>query len=167
MPGRRVRDTDMLAGAAVGVQMVAVARRAARQPAGQRGGAALEIEARTDQVVGVDYYGGIVVGHLLAADRRHDGLVVDAGVGHQHAQRLERGNGAAFQIERPGLLLQPRGGGKIGAARVGDGGDADAALRFRQRGHPFQPCDAGRDRRRRRATRVLLLSGSWQHHVAA
>jgi hypothetical protein len=66
-----------------------------------------------------------------------------AGVGHQDTERLERVDGAAFQGDHPVLLFQFCGGAEIGAARVGDGGDADAAVRGRHRGEAFQEGHAG------------------------
>ncbi len=80
---------------------------------------------------------------MLAEHRRHDGLVVDAGVGHQDAERLERGDRAPLQFDHPGLLLEPVRGGEIGAARIGDGRDAHPPLLRRQARHALQPFDAG------------------------
>ena len=40
-------------------------------------------------------------------------------------------------------MLQSRRRGKVGAARIGDGGDAHTSLPFRQCGKSFQPLDAG------------------------
>ena len=111
------------------VEMIAVARRAAGQSRAQRRRPALEIGARAAHAVGVDHHAGVAIGAMLAAHRRHDGLVVDAGVGHQHAERLEGRDGAAFELEHPGLVLELVRGGEIGAARIGDGRNPHAALR--------------------------------------
>src|SRR6266702_377172 len=70
----------------------------------------------------------------LAAQRRHDRLIIDAGIGHQHAKRLEGGNRAALEIEHPRLLLQSLRLRKIGAARVGDARNADWSLALRKLG---------------------------------
>ena len=64
---------------------------------------------------------------------RQDGLVVDAGVGHQHAQRLERGDRARLDGGHGVGLLQALVGGEIEPARIGDGGDAHAPLGLGQR----------------------------------
>jgi hypothetical protein len=76
---------------------------------------------------------------MLAAHGRHDRLIIDAGIGHQHAERLEGGNSAALEIEHPRLLLQSLRLRKIGAARVGDGWNTDLALALRQLRPAFQP----------------------------
>src|SRR5262249_55756153 len=97
-------------GAPMLIKMKAVARRAAGEPGAERRRAALEIRARAAHAVGIDDDAGIAVGDVLAAHRRHDGLIVDAGVGHQHAERLERGDRAALAREHPVLLPEPRRG---------------------------------------------------------
>src|SRR5512132_4060912 len=103
---RREADVDDKRRAPAFLEVVAVARRARGQRRGERGGAALEIRARPAHAVAVDHDPGVAVGDVLAGDRRHDGLIIDAGVGHQHAERLERGDGAAFELEHPRLLLE-------------------------------------------------------------
>jgi hypothetical protein len=70
---------------------------------------------------------------MLAAHRRHDGLIVDAGVGHQNAERFEGHDRASFEVEHPCRLPEPVGRRKIGAARIGNGRNAHAALRCRKR----------------------------------
>ncbi len=47
------------------------------------------------------------------------------------------------RVEHPGLLLELRGVREIGAARIGDGRNANGALLGRQRRPAFQPFDAG------------------------
>jgi hypothetical protein len=85
---------------------------------------------------------------MLAEYRRHDGLIVDAGVRHQHAKGFEGGNRAPLELDHPGLLLELVRGGKVGAARVADSGNAQAAAVRRLRCcQPFQPLDPGRSER--------------------
>src|SRR5207237_3644174 len=86
-------------------QMISVALRAAGQPGAERRSPAFEIRTRAAHAVGINDHAGVAVGNVLAAHRRHDGLIVDTGVGHQDAERLERSNYTALQIKHPGLLL--------------------------------------------------------------
>src|SRR5260370_38897207 len=97
--------------------MVAVARGTAGERGGERGRPALKMRARAVYAVAVDDDAGVTVGDVLAGNGRHDGLVIDAGVGHQHAERFERGNCAPLELEHPRLLLELMRGGKVGAAR--------------------------------------------------
>ena len=99
---RREIDADTAALRGAAFQMEAVARRAPGQPRGERRGPAFEVGARAAHRVGVDHHAGIAEGDVLAARRRLDGLVVDAGVGHQHAELDEGGDGALFQREHGG-----------------------------------------------------------------
>ena len=54
---------------AMRIEVVAVARRAAGQPGGQRRGPALEVAARAHDAVGVDDDAGVAEGQVLAAHR--------------------------------------------------------------------------------------------------
>ena len=80
---------------------------------------------------------------MLAAHRRHNRLIVDAGVGHQDPERLKCRDRAALEIEHPGLLAQPRGSGKVGAARIRDGWNPHTPLLGRKLGQPFEPFNTG------------------------
>ncbi len=124
-------------------QMEAVARRPSRQARGQRRRPALEIRSRPADRVRINHHASVAKGRVLVARRRLDGLVVDAGVGHRDAQPLERGNRAPFEIEHRPRLAQPIGVREIGAARIGDRGNADAPLSFGRRGQSLEPDDAG------------------------
>ena len=141
--GGLMLHVEMHGAGAVRIEMVAVARRAARQPGGQRRRPAFEVAARAHHAVGVDDHAGVAERQVLAAHGRQDGLVVDAGVGHQHAQRLEGGDGASLDGGHRVGLLEALVGGEIEPARVGDGGDAHAPLSLGRRRQPFEPGDAG------------------------
>jgi hypothetical protein len=80
---------------------------------------------------------------VLVQRRRLHRLVVDAGVGHHHAELDEGGDDALFQREHGRGLAEERGLGEVGAARVGDRRDAHAAAAFLRRGEAFQPAHAG------------------------
>ena len=131
------------------VEMVAIARRAACEPCAQCRRPALEVRARAAHAVGIDHDARVAIGAMLAAHRRHDGLVIDAGVGHQHAERLEGGDGALLEIEHPRLMLQLVRGGEVCAARIGDGRNAYAAFRGGHLRHRLKPFDARRTERLR------------------
>src|SRR5258705_121580 len=66
------------------LEVIAVARRAPGERRAQRRRSALEIRARAAYAVAVDHYAGVAVGDVLAQHRRHDGLVIDAGIRHQY-----------------------------------------------------------------------------------
>src|SRR6516164_5881593 len=102
-----------------------------------------EIGTRAAHAVAIDHHAGIAIGDVLAVDWRHDRLIVDAGVRHQHAERFERSDRAAFECEHPRLLLEPGCLREIGAARSGDCRYADAAFAFREHDPVFQPFHAG------------------------
>jgi hypothetical protein len=80
---------------------------------------------------------------MLAAGRRQDGLVVDAGVGHQDAKRLQRGDCARLEHRHRLGLAEPLVNLKIKAARIGQGRDAHAALGLRCGGKAFEKAHAG------------------------
>ena len=80
---------------------------------------------------------------MLAARRRLDGLVVDAGVGHRDAELDEGRDRAPLQVEHRGGLAEHAGFREVGAARIGDGRDAHAALAGRRLGEPLEPAHAG------------------------
>jgi hypothetical protein len=79
---------------------------------------------------------------VLAAHRRQHALVVDAGVGEDHAEARQRIRGAP--LERHDRLGLPdlRKAREIGAARVGDGRYADTPLRGRCARQLFEKVDA-------------------------
>ena len=79
---------------------------------------------------------------MLAAGRRHDGLVVDARVGHQHAECLKRRDGAALERQHPILVLEVGRPLEVGTAGVGDRRYSHAPFGRRQRGQRLQPGDA-------------------------
>src|SRR5207244_9876984 len=104
---------------------------------------ALEIRTRPADRVGIDHDAGVAERRVLVAGRRLDGLVVDAGVGHGDAEFLEGGDGTPLQIEHPCGMAEQMRLGKVSAARIGDGGDAHAALAFGGGGEAFKPLHAG------------------------
>src|SRR5262249_49671352 len=125
------------------LEVIAVPRRARRQRGGERRGPALEVRTRAAHAVAIDHHSGVPIGDVLAQNRRHDRLVVDAGIGHQYAQRLQRGNRAAFEVDHPGLLFEPMRSREVGAARIRDGGNPYTPRVRRQPRQPFEPFDAG------------------------
>jgi hypothetical protein len=58
---------------------------------------------------------------MLAAQRRHDRLIIDAGVGHQHAKGGECRNRPRLERDHRSTLPEPAVDREIDAARVGDG----------------------------------------------
>ncbi len=143
----RVGDLEVRRAAAARVEVIAVARRAAGERGGERRGTALEVGARAEHAVGVDRRARIAERDVLAEHRRDDRLIVDAGVGHHEAERLEGGGGAALEVGHRLGLAEALVGGEVDAARVGDGRDADAALGERHRGEAFEEVDARRPER--------------------
>ncbi len=74
---------------------------------------------------------------MLAARRRQDGLVVDAGIRHAHAEPGECGNGAALQFQHPVFVPEERCLFEVGAPWIRDGGYPHAT--FVCIGQPLQP----------------------------
>ena len=98
-----------------------------RGPPGQAGRkrrrAALEVRPRAAHRVAVDHDPRVTVGDVVSRHRWHDGLVVDAGVGHQDAHPGAGGDDAALE---PGHLLalsERPVAVEIDAARVRDRGN--------------------------------------------
>ena len=112
-------DAEGAGRAAALVKMVAVSRRAAGQRGREGRRASLEIAARAEHAVRINDDAGIAHREMLAAHRRQDRLVIDAGVGHQHAEGLQRGDRAGFERRHRVGLAEPLVGLKIEAARVG------------------------------------------------
>ena len=125
------------------VEMKAVARRPPGQPGGERGRPALEIAARAEDAVRVDDDASVAHREVLAAHRRHDRLIVDAGVGHQHAERLERGDRARFEGAHVFALAEPLIDMHVETARIGQGRDADPSFAFGRARKAFEKADAG------------------------
>ena len=127
---------------AMAVEVAAVARRAPGQPGADGRGSALEVAARAAYAVGVDDHPGVAEGGVLAEHRRGDGLVVDAGVGHEDAQRAHGVDGPLLQGGPLVLLPEPPVGAEVDAAGVGDGGNAHPPFRLvvaRQRFDELDP----------------------------
>ena len=124
------------------VEVIAVARRASGQPGGERGGPALEIAARSEDAVRVDHDAGIAHREVLAAHRRQDRLIIDAGVGHQHAEGSERGARARFESTHVLALAEPLIDLHVETARIGQGRDPDPPFAFGA-GEAFEKAHAG------------------------
>ena len=125
-------DTEPPGSTPARIEMIAVTRRAAGQPRSQCRRPAFEIAPGAEHAVRIDHDPGIAISHVLAAHGRHDGLVIDAGVRHQHAE-------AAQCLDRPLLershlrgLSEPAIDREIEPPRVGD------------RRHPDPPLSLGR-----------------------
>jgi hypothetical protein len=80
---------------------------------------------------------------MLAAQRRHDRLVVDAGVGHQHAAGREGRDRPPFEGRHRGILPEPAIDREIDPARVGDRRHPDPPLGLGSDGDPFEKADPG------------------------
>ena len=121
---------EQMGAASMAVEVAAVARRASGQPGADGRRPALEVAARAAYAVGVDDHPGVAEGRVLAEHRRGDGLVVDAGVGHEDAQRAHGVDGPLLQGGPLVLLPEPPVGAEVDAAGVGDGGHAHAPFRL-------------------------------------
>jgi hypothetical protein len=86
---------------------------------------------------------------VLAAGRRHDRLVVDAGVGHQDTERLERGDCASLERGHRLGLAEPLVDRDIEPARIGQGRNADPAVGLWRGGEAFEKAQPGRAERLR------------------
>ena len=111
--------------------MEAVARHAAAERRRQRRRPALVVAARAAHAVGVDHRARVAERQVLAAHRRQHALIVDAGVGQDHAERRQRIGRAPLQRHDRLGLPDLGEAGEIGAARVGDGRHAHPPLRRR------------------------------------
>jgi hypothetical protein len=125
------------------IEVQSVARRAPAEAGRQRRRPALEVGIGAEHAVAVNHHAGVAEGEVLAAHRRHDGLVVDAGIGHHDAERfegvdrspLERGHGVG--------LFEALVVAKVDTARIGDHRDAHASFGLGTGGHIFEELDAG------------------------
>ena len=140
---RRRREPETSGRQAAFVEVIAVARRAPGQPGGERGRPALEIAARAENAVGIDHHAGVAHREMLAADRRHDRLIIDAGVGHQHAEGAECGDRARFEVAHGLALAEPLVDLHIETARIGQGRDPDPPLAVGGAGEAFEKADTG------------------------
>jgi hypothetical protein len=137
-----VGHIEMLRALALADEVVGVARRAAGQAGSQRRRAALEVGVRAHHAVDIDRDAGVAHGQMLAAHGRQHGLVVDAGVRHQHTQRLEGTARARFDLRHRLGLAQALVCGDIETARIGDGRHDDALGSAELPDQAFQPLDA-------------------------
>ena len=135
-------DHEAARRAAILVQVQPVARCLAGQAGRQRGGTAFEVRARTAEAVRVDHHARIAVGDVIAAHRRHHGLVVDAGVGHDDAHGTARPDETPLDVGHGLGLAQRVVVVEVDPARVGDHRDGDAALVFGQGGEAFHQLHA-------------------------
>ena len=71
---------------------------------GECGGAALEVRAGAADAVRIDHDAGIAVGDVVAEDRRHDRLIVDAGIRHDDAELQAGGDEAALFADRKSVV---------------------------------------------------------------
>ena len=123
--------------------MVTIARRAPGQSCRQCRWPALEIAARAEHAVRINDDAGVAIGEMVTADRRHDRLIIDAGVGHQHAKGAQRVDCPLFERRHPLALPKPAIDREIDAARVGDRRHPHPPLRFRRSGEPFEKAHPG------------------------
>ena len=121
---------EQVGAASMAVEVAAVARRASGQSGADGGGSALEVAARAAYAVRVDDHPGVAEGGVFAEYRRGDGLVVDAGVGHEDAQRAHGVDGALLENGPLVLLPEPPVGAEVDAAGVGDGRNAHPPFRL-------------------------------------
>ena len=139
---RLTGDAEMLGSGAVSVEVIAIARRSPGQARGKRRRTALEIAARAHHAVRIDHDPGIPHGEVFATNRWQDRLIVDAGVGHQHAERLERPDGARLDVGHGVGLPEALVEVEVEPARIGDGWHTYAPFTCRQGGKTFQPAHA-------------------------
>ena len=99
--------------------MKSITRHAPGECGRQCARSAFEIGARTHYRIGVDARTGVTESEMLALDRRRNGLIVDAGVGHQDAERAEGLVGAAFQFDKRLVMFNAAISIKIRTTRVG------------------------------------------------
>ena len=133
----------MQGGAAQFGKMKTIAWRPPGQARGKRGRPAFEVRTRSAHRVGIDHHTGIAEGDVFIRDRSLHGLIVDARVGHRHAELDEGFNGAPFEIEH-GLRLTERGRlRKVSAARIGDGRNTHLLLALGSRCQALQPKHTG------------------------
>ena len=125
------------------VEMQPVARGLSGQAGRQRRRSAFEVRARTAEAVRVDHHARVAVGDVVAAYRRHDDLVVDAGVGHDDAHGTARLDEAPLDVGHGLGLAQRVVVVEVDPARVGDRRDGDAALAFGQGGEAFHQLHSG------------------------
>ena len=110
------------------------------RPAASADGPPSEVRAGAEHAVAVDDHAGVAVGQMLASERRHDGLVVDAGVSHQDAEGFEGVDGATLERGHGIGLFQGSIVIEIDAARIGNHGNEHAAFVF---GKARQALDEG------------------------
>src|SRR5947208_13885733 len=94
-------------------KMESIAWRAARQTGRQGGRPTLEIAARAADRIGVDDDARITEGHVLVTHGCHDGLIVDARVGHGDAELDKGRNSAALELQHRRRLTEEYGFGEI------------------------------------------------------
>ena len=80
---------------------------------------------------------------MLAAQRRHDRLIVDAGVGHQHAEGGERRDRPRLERRHRRALAEPAINREIDPARIGDRRHPNPPLGLGCRGEPFEKAHPG------------------------
>ncbi len=138
---RALGDLEEVRAAASSIQVATVTRHSSGERRGERRRSAFEVAARPAHAVGVDGRAGITERQVLTVHRRQDRLVVDAGIGHENAHALERGDGAALELGKAFLLIELPVGAKIDAARVGDRRHPHATLFRGQRGDALEVRD--------------------------
>ncbi len=80
---------------------------------------------------------------MLTANRRHDGLVIDAGVRHQHAEGAQRVDRALLERRHLRCLAEPAIDGEIEPARIGDRRHPNPALGLGRRREAFEKAHPG------------------------
>src|SRR6185436_8857002 len=140
---RRELGTDSHGPATPFGKMKAVARRAPRETSRQGGGTAFKIRTRTADRIGIDHDTGVAEGYVFVVYRGLDGLIIDAGVRHCHADPNEGRNRAALQIQHGIGLTEESRVGEISAAWIGDGRDPHRSLAFGRGCKLLEPAHAG------------------------
>jgi len=121
----------------------AVAWSATSQACCERRRATLEVGTRAQNAVGVDNHTGIAEGHVVTANRTHDGLIVDAGVRHHDAHLLTGRNGATLEIGHAFGLPELFVVAQVDTARVGDHWNDHPAFLARPLCHALEELHAG------------------------
>ena len=140
------------------IEMQAIAWGAPGQAGGKGGWATLKIGPRTTNAVGIDHHTGIAIGKVITTHRRHNRLIINAGVGHHDADGLAGGDKAAFKCRHFLGLAKRLIMREINAARVSDHRDNNFAA---VAGKVFDKADAGVTNRFRICHHMRLTD--WHH----
>src|ERR1043166_252071 len=125
---RRVRKANVACCTPLFREVETVARRAPGKTGSQRRWTTLEVGARTANGIRIDDHTRVAERDMLIARRGLDGLVVDASVGHGHAEADEGVDRAPLQAQHRRRVAQEGCFREVGAAGIRDGRDTNPRL---------------------------------------